>query len=138
MILSEDIQHALALYDQDCKVGVGELRDPETYRRLRGNQAALAVAKVEDMMNTNIAFTIREISESAPIAANADLDDSVDILQLAGSTFVLQFMKLMGQSLSRRVLRKRRRSKKLRAPVLIMGGRPGRPCGGRGTGTGRY
>ncbi|MGD9302473.1 MAG: NAD-binding protein, partial [Desulfobacterales bacterium] len=38
------------------------------------------------------------------IAANADLDDSIDILQLAGSTHVLQFTKMLGQSLARRVL----------------------------------
>jgi Trk K+ transport system NAD-binding subunit len=48
--------------------------------------------------------------KDVPIAANADLDDSVDILQLAGSTYVLQFMKLLGQSLSRRVLRTSTRS----------------------------
>jgi voltage-gated potassium channel len=110
VILTEDIQHALALYDQDHKVVVGELSDPETYRRLRVQTAALVVANIDDMMNTNIAFTVREISKEVPIAANADLDDSLDILQLAGSTYVFQFMKLLGQSLSRRVLRTRTQS----------------------------
>ncbi len=104
VIVTEDIQHALKLFDQDYKVVVGELTDPETYRRLRVSAAALVVANVDDMMNTNIAFTVREISKKVQIAANADLDDSMDILQLAGSTYVLQFMKLLGQSLSRRVL----------------------------------
>ena len=110
VILTEDIQQALELYDQEYKVVVGELSDPETYRRLRVDKAALVVANSDDMMNTNIAFTVREISKAVPIAANADLDDSVDILQLAGSTYVLQFMKLLGQSLSRRVLRTSTRS----------------------------
>jgi Trk K+ transport system NAD-binding subunit len=110
VILTEDIQHALELYDQDYKVVVGDLSDPETYRRLQVGQAALVVANIDDMMNTNIAFTVREISKEVPIAANADLDDSVDILQLAGSTYVMQFMKLLGQSLSRRVLRTSTRS----------------------------
>jgi voltage-gated potassium channel len=110
VILTEDIQHALELFDQDYKVVVGELSDPETYRRLRVSRAALVVANIDDMMNTNIAFTVREISKEVPIAANADSDDSVDILQLAGSTYVLQFMKLLGQSLSRRVLRTSTRS----------------------------
>ena len=110
VILTEDIQHALELFDQDYKVVVGELSDPETYRRLRVGRAALVVANIDDMMNTNIAFTVREISKEVPIAANADSDDSVDILQLAGSTYVLQFMKLLGQSLSRRVLRTSTRS----------------------------
>ncbi len=110
VILTEDIHQALELFDQDYKVVVGELSDPETYRRLRVNRAALVVANIDDMMNTNIAFTVREISKAVPIAANADSDDSVDILQLAGSTHVLQFMKLLGQSLSRRVLRTSTRS----------------------------
>ena len=110
VILTEDIHQALELFDQDYKVVVGDLSDPETYRRLRVNRAALVVANIDDMMNTNIAFTVREISKEVPIAANADSDDSVDILQLAGSTYVLQFMKLLGQSLSRRVLRTSTRS----------------------------
>jgi Trk K+ transport system NAD-binding subunit len=110
VILTEDIHQALELFDQDYKVVVGELSDPETYRRLRVNRAALVVANIDDMMNTNIAFTVREISKEVPIAANADSDDSVDILQLSGSTYVLQFMKLLGQSLSRRVLRTSTRS----------------------------
>jgi Trk K+ transport system NAD-binding subunit len=62
------------------------------------------VANVDDMMNTNIAFTVREISQTVPIVANADLDDSVDILELAGSAHVLQFTKMLGQSLARRAL----------------------------------
>ena len=110
VILTEDIQQALELFDQDYKVVVGDLSDPETYRRLRVGRAALVVANIDDMMNTNIAFTVREISKEVPIAANADSDHSVDILQLAGSTYVLQFMKLLGQSLSRRVLRTSTRS----------------------------
>ena len=104
VIVVEDIQHALELLDLDHQVVVGDLSDPETYRRIMVDKAALVLANLDDMMNTNIAFTVREISKEVPIAANADLDDSVDIIELAGSTYVLQFMKLLGQSLSRRVL----------------------------------
>jgi Trk K+ transport system NAD-binding subunit len=104
LIVVEDVKQALELQDLDIKVAVGDLGDPQTYRRLKAKDAALVVANVDDMMNTNIAFTIREISKNVPIVANADLDDSVDILQLAGSTHVLQFTKMLGQSLARRVL----------------------------------
>ncbi|MGD8703353.1 MAG: NAD-binding protein [Desulfosarcina sp.] len=104
VILVEDVQKALELQDQGFKVAVGDLDHPKTYRRLRTEDAALVVANVDDMMNTNIAFTVREISQTVSIAANADLDDSVDILELAGSTHVFQFTKLLGQSLARRVL----------------------------------
>ena len=104
LVVVEDVKQALELQDLDIKVAVGDLGDPQTYRRLKAKDAALVVANVDDMMNTNIAFTIREISKNVPIVANADLDDSVDILQLAGSTHVLQFTKMLGQSLARRVL----------------------------------
>lgn len=104
VIVVEDVPQALELQDLDFRVAVGELDDPQTYRRLKAPDAALVVANIDDMMNANIAFTIREISHKVPIAANADLDDSVDILELAGSTYVFQFTKMLGQSLARRVL----------------------------------
>ena len=104
VIVEEDLQKALELQDLDFKVVVGDLGDLQTYQRLKVEDAALVVANVEDMMNTNIVFTIREISQTVPIVANADLDDSVDILELAGSTHVYQFTKMLGQSLARRVL----------------------------------
>ena len=104
VIVIEDVNKALELQDQDYKVAVGELGDPETYRRVRVENASLVVAHIDDLMNTNIAFTVREISKEVPIAANADSEDSVDILELAGSTHVFQFTKMLGQSLARRVL----------------------------------
>jgi len=74
VIVTEDIHKALELFDLDYKVVLGELGDPETYRRLKVHKAALVVANIDDMMNTNIAFTVREISKEVPIAANANLD----------------------------------------------------------------
>ncbi len=105
VIVMEDVKKALELIDLDYQVVVGELGNPETYRRIKIEKATLVVANINDMMNTNIAFTVREVSKEVPIVANADLDDSVDILQLAGSTHVFQFMALLGRSLSRRVLK---------------------------------
>ena len=104
VVVVEDVPQALELQDLDFRVAVGDLGDPQTYRRLKAEDAALVVANIDDMMNTNIAFTVREISQNVSIVANADLDDSVDILELAGSTHVLQFTKMLGQSLARRVL----------------------------------
>ncbi|MDJ0804424.1 MAG: NAD-binding protein [Desulfobacterales bacterium] len=104
VILVEDVQQALELRDQGFKVVVGNFGDTETYKQLKIGKAALVVAKVDDRINTNIAFTIREISPEVPIVANADLDESVDILELAGSTHVIQFYKMLGESLARRVI----------------------------------
>jgi len=103
-VIAPDLQHALELYELDFKVVVGDLGDPETYKRLRIQNAAMLVANNDDMTNTNISFTVREISEIVPIVTNADADDSIDILQLAGSTYVFQFMKMLGESLARRTL----------------------------------
>lgn len=104
VILSPDIQQALELIDQGYQVVGGELDDPEVYRRLRVAKAAMVVANNDDMKNTNITFTVREVSPTVPIVTNADLDESIDILQLAGSTHVFQFMKMLGQALARRAL----------------------------------
>ena len=103
-ILAPDLQRALELYDQNFNVVRGDLGDPETYKRLRIQNAAMVVANNDDMTNTNISFTVREISKKIPIVTNADADNSIDILQLAGSTYVFQFMKMLGESLARRTL----------------------------------
>jgi voltage-gated potassium channel Kch len=80
-IITPDWEHASKLYDLNLKVVVGDLGDPETYRRLRVQNAAMVIANNDDMMNTKISFTIREISEKVPIVTNADADHSIDILQ---------------------------------------------------------
>jgi hypothetical protein len=56
------------------------------------------------MTNTNVAFTVREISESVPIVATASFPASVDILELAGCNRVLELGEMLGQSLARRIL----------------------------------
>jgi len=104
VIVMSDVQRAVELHDLGCRVVVGELSDTETYRRVRTENAALVIASVDDMMNTNIVFTIREVYPDVPIVANADSEDSVDILELAGSSHVFQFMKMLGESLARRTL----------------------------------
>jgi Trk K+ transport system NAD-binding subunit len=103
-VLMPDIQLAMDLIDQGYNVVVGDLDDPEAYRRLQVAQAAMVVANNDDMKNTNITFTIRELTAQTPIITNADSDESIDILQLAGSTHVFQFMKMLGQALARRAL----------------------------------
>ncbi|MBD3217095.1 MAG: potassium channel protein [candidate division Zixibacteria bacterium] len=103
-IVAPDLKRARELYEMDMKVVVGELGDAETYRRLRIENAAMLVANNEDTLNTNIAFTVREITKDIPIITNAESDDSIDILELAGSSYVFQFMKMLGESLARRTL----------------------------------
>ncbi len=103
-ILQADLPKALELYDQGFRVVVGDMDDPETYRRLRVDTAAMVFASNGDMLNSNIAFTVRELSAGVPVIATADADESLDILRLAGSTHVFQFPKLLGQALARRLV----------------------------------
>lgn len=110
VILIPEVQQALDLVDQGYKVLIGELDDPDTYHRAHVTKAALVVAINNDMKNTSIAYTVRGIAPEVPIIANADLDDSMDILQLAGCSQVFQFMNMLGQSLARRALGTRTRS----------------------------
>lgn len=104
VILVPDLQQALNLHESGFRVVVGELDDPETYKRLRVEDAALVIVMNEDIASTNIIFTIREVSDSVITVTNADQDDSLDILNLAGSTHTFQFTKMLGQVLARRVL----------------------------------
>lgn len=100
-----DQQVAQGLHEQGFKVVLGELDDIETYRRIQADKASLIVVNhTEDKINTNIVYTLRELCEKTPIVSNASDDDSVDILELAGSSHVYQFTKMLGQSLARRVL----------------------------------
>jgi Trk K+ transport system NAD-binding subunit len=85
-------------------VVVGEYDDTNTYHRLHASQAAMIVALSDDMRNTHAAYTIREVTAEVPIVANADSEDSVDILQLAGAEYTYQFMRMLGEMLARRIL----------------------------------
>jgi voltage-gated potassium channel len=98
-----ELQEALRLHDLGVPVLYGELDRPETYRLARAEQAAMVAATGNDFVNTNIAFTIRELTHRVPIVTTADSRDSLDILMLAGSTHVLQLYEMMGGALARRI-----------------------------------
>ena len=104
VVLEPELKRALELHDLGVQVVTGDLDDRETYRRMRVHQAALVVASDNDFVNTNISFTVREISERTPIVALARDPDSVDVLQLAGATHVIELAEMLGRSLARRTL----------------------------------
>jgi Trk K+ transport system NAD-binding subunit len=100
VVIVADFKRALELYDTGVRVAVGDVDDPETYRKLRVDGAALVVATDRDEINTNITFTVRELSERVPIITTADSPYSVDVLEMAGSTKVLQIYDMLGRSLA--------------------------------------
>ncbi len=103
-VLISDPTQALLLSDEGVRVMVGDLDDPGTYRKARVDNAALVAATHSDTLNTNIAFTIREISQKVTIIGTAAHSASVDILELAGCHRVLELSVLLGRSLARRVI----------------------------------
>jgi Trk K+ transport system NAD-binding subunit len=103
VVLAPDLPEALRLHDLGVKVMVGERDNPETYRRLRLQDAELLAATSTDTVNTNVVFTARSVSAGTLIVATAEHPESVDILRLAGSNRVLQLAEMMGQRLARRV-----------------------------------
>ncbi len=101
--LVPDHATALSLYDRHYSVMLGELDSPQTYVQARVDQAALVVALFDDLKNTNIAATVREISATVPLAGSVDHVDSLDILRLAGCNHTYHFAQMLGKSLARRV-----------------------------------
>jgi voltage-gated potassium channel len=104
VVLEPDLAKALALHDEGIRVMVGERDDIETYRRARAGNAALLAATGDDYLNTNIVYTARELTRSLPIAAIARAPDSIDILELAGATKVIQLPEMLGRALARRTI----------------------------------
>jgi voltage-gated potassium channel len=103
VVLCPTLQEALDFEERGVRVAVGDLDDPETYRKMRLDQAAMLVTTRTDVINTNATFTARELSESVTIAASATSDASRDVLELAGATMVLRQEEMMGDALARRV-----------------------------------
>jgi Trk K+ transport system NAD-binding subunit len=81
---------------------VGDRDNPNVFRRLRVDRATMVATTASDAVNTHVAFTVRELTETVPIVATADDPASADILELAGCSCVLQVADLLGQSLARR------------------------------------
>ncbi len=99
-----DQQEALEIYDAGYKIVLGDVEHPDTYEKTQANQAALVVATADDLINTNISFTVREISDTVPIASSADAEHSLDILNFPGNTHVFQFMSMLGTDLASRAI----------------------------------
>jgi voltage-gated potassium channel len=104
VLVISDLDEALRLHDLGYRVMLGDLDDPETYQRAQVDQALFVAATGSDQANTNVAFTVREISESVPVMAVANTHAAVDILELAGCSHVLELGEVMGQALARQVV----------------------------------
>ena len=61
-LITPDLAHAQQLYDQGINVVVGDLDNPETYKQMQIEQAALIATTDTDPINTHIAFTVRDLN----------------------------------------------------------------------------
>ena len=102
--VTSDQQTAIEIYDAGYKIVLGEVDAPETYQKMQADKAALIVATADDLMNTNICFTVREISDTVPIAASADNKHSLDILNFPENTNVFQFMNMLGTNMAEKTM----------------------------------
>ena len=64
---------------------------------------ALVLANASDTVNSNIVLTVRELSDSVPVVALAEVEDSIDVLELSGATHVLPLIHQLGEHLANRV-----------------------------------
>ena len=102
-VIVEDGAKATELQSDGVSVVRGTVDAIRTYERLRIGQARLAVLNRDDLMNTNVALTIRDVSARVPLVAFAENEHSVDILELGGCTHVLPLKRILGEQLANRV-----------------------------------
>jgi voltage-gated potassium channel len=104
VLLLEDAEEAASLHDDGYTVMVGDLDDPRTYRAVRADQAALLVTARSDQTNTNVAFTLREVTDQGRVVATANSADAVDVLELAGCDRVLRLGQMLGDAFVNRIV----------------------------------
>jgi voltage-gated potassium channel len=104
VLIVPDVEEALLLSDLGWSVMVGDLDCPDSYRAARLEQASLMAATGTAVRNSNAVFTARSVAPNVAILSTADRGISHEVLQLAGSTRVLEVAKTMGRSLARRVI----------------------------------
>ena len=102
-VIEPDAELAMRMQDVGVPVFTGEIDSVETYRAAGAARARLVLANASDTVNSNIVLTVRELSESVPIVALAEVEDSIDVLELSGATHVLPLIHQLGEHLANRV-----------------------------------
>ncbi len=103
LVIEPDPLVAAEMHRDGIAVVTGDVDSSETYRRVRIDRARMLVANREDTTNTNIVLTVREVAPRVSIVATANDEDSIDILQLSGTSHVLPLKRRLGELLVHRV-----------------------------------
>lgn len=104
VVLVEDTEEAQRFAGAGYRVMVGAFDEPETYRAARANEAAMVFTAQSDERNSNIIFTLREVTDRAIVVTTAQSEDAVDVLHLAGADHVIQLGRSLGRAFARRIL----------------------------------
>ncbi|MFB9056858.1 potassium channel family protein [Mariniflexile ostreae] len=102
-MIENDLEKAIKIHDDQVPVLFGELDDKETFILANIKEAKLVLVNRNDIVNTKIILTIREIAPTIPIVAIAADIQSVDVQQLSGANHVLPIKKWLGEQLANRV-----------------------------------
>ncbi len=102
-VIESDAATAANLSQSGISVVHGFVDSHSTYERLNVKKALLVFANDADTTNTNITLTVREVAPDVPIAATAEVGDSIDILELSGATHVLPLKRILGEHLANRI-----------------------------------
>jgi len=102
-VIEPDAELAMQMQDLGVPVFTGEIDSVETYRAAGAARARLVFANASDTVNSNIVLTVRELSDSVPIVALAEVEASIDVLELSGATHVLPLIHQLGEHLANRV-----------------------------------
>ena len=101
-IIETDATVANKMQADGLSVLLGEIDSQTNYRNWNVENARVVVANREDTTNTNIALTVREISQDVPVVAFVEDEDSVDVLELAGCSHVVPVKVQLGEYLANR------------------------------------
>ncbi|MDY7091886.1 MAG: NAD-binding protein [Acidobacteriota bacterium] len=102
-VLEPDSHRAAELHSDGISVIAGEVDSVSTYEAVRAETALGVLANLSDADNTSVTLTLREHAPETPLIAVAEDDDSIDILELAGASYVLPLKRRLGEHLAGRV-----------------------------------
>lgn len=103
VLIESDPERAANLHADGLKIMRGDLDDALTFVRAGADRARLVVANANDVTNTNIILTVRQVSGSVPVISVASSEDAVDIMELAGATRALALRRELGERLANRI-----------------------------------
>jgi voltage-gated potassium channel len=103
VVLEPEPERAATLFGEGVMVVRGELDAKETYESAGVERARMVLANLDDVTNTNVVLTVREVAPKARIAAISSTEDAVDVLELSGATHVLPLRQQLGEQLANRI-----------------------------------